>query len=55
MYTVENWGSAPIEGRAMEKTDKVVSDKTKEVQERVKTFKTKLRQKEIARIEARKK
>lgn len=55
MYTVENWGSISAEGRTMEKTEKVVSEKSKKVKERVRTFKTKLRQKAIARIEARKK
>ena len=55
MYTVENWGSAPVEGRAMEKTEKVASEKSKQVKERAAAFKAKLRQKAIARIEARKK
>lgn len=55
MYTVENWGSVSAEGRAMEKTEKVVSEKSKKVKERVTAFKKKLRQKELARIEARKK
>ena len=55
MYTVENWGAVPVQGRAMEKTEKVVSEKTKKVEERVTAFKAKLRQKEIARIQARKK
>lgn len=55
MYTVENWGATPVEGRAMEQTEKVVSEKSKKVKERVTAFKAKLRQKAIARIEARKK
>lgn len=55
MYTVENWGSVSAEGGAMEKTEKVVSEKSKKVRERVVAFKAKLRQKTIARIEARKK
>lgn len=54
MYTVENWGSTPVEGRAMENTEKVVSEKTKKVKQRVTAFKATLRQKALARIEARK-
>lgn len=55
MYTVENWGAIPVEGRAMEQTEKVVSEKSKKVKQRATAFKVTLRQKAIARIEARKK
>lgn len=55
MYTVENWGSAPIEGRAMEKTEKVVSEKSKQVKERVKVFQAKLFEKTGARSKGSKK
>lgn len=55
MYTVDNWGAAPVEGRAIEQTEKVVSEKSKKVKQRATAFKVKLLQKAIARIEARKK
>ena len=55
MYTVENWNSVSAEGRTMENTEKVVSEKSKKVRQRVTAFKAKLRQKATARIEARKK
>lgn len=55
MYTVENWGPVSVQARVTEKTEKVVSEKSKKVIERTTAFKKKLRQKELARIEARKK